>query len=135
MWASPLPAYGPTNSTDGTLIDLATDPRRPTPPQVQGRTAVVMNDILRFRVSARNLKIIYPVSINWIAGNVAPAWRCIRGRSERCAYPIEVDPVRGKEPTFVRFFSEPDAGFTPKHVIVQPSTKIEYLETEAPVTW
>jgi hypothetical protein len=133
--SGPVTAFGPPISTDGELIDITTDPHRPTPPQTPGRTVVVMNDILRFRVWAGNFSITYPVSINWIAGNVAPAWRCIRGRVERCAYPIKVDPVRANEPTFVRLFPEPDAGFTPKHVIVQPSSKIDYVDAEVPVQW
>jgi hypothetical protein len=37
--------------------------------------------------------------------------------------------------TFVRLFLDPDAGFTPKHVIVQPMSAIDYLEAEAPVRW
>lgn len=133
--SGPVTAFGPPMSTDGELIDITTDPRRPTPPQVPGRTAIVMNDILRFRVWTGNLSIIYPVSINWIAGQVAPAWRCFRGRIERCAYPIQVEPHRPGEMTFVRLFPEPDAGFVPKHVIVQPASKIDYIAAEAPVRW
>jgi len=37
--------------------------------------------------------------------------------------------------TFVRLFPEADEGFTPKHVIVQPQRKIEYLEARTPVAW
>jgi hypothetical protein len=131
----PLTAFGPPMSTDGEWIDIATDPRRPTPPEAPGRTVIVMNDILRFRIWTGNLSILYPVSINWIAGSVAPAWRCFRGRIERCAYPIKVEPNRPSEMTFVRLFPEPDPGFTPGHVVVQPTSKIDYLEAEAPVRW
>src|SRR5215468_2753234 len=133
--AGPLTAFGPPMSTDGQWLDVAADPRRPTPPQALGRTELVMNDVLRFRVWTGNLNILYPVSINWIAGSVAPAWRCPRGAIERCAYPIEVEPSRPSETTFVRLFPEPDPGFTPRHVVVQPTSRIEYLEAEAPVRW
>jgi hypothetical protein len=133
--SGPVTAFGPPMSTRGELIDITTDPHRPTPPQAPGRGIVVMNDILRFRVWTGNFSIIYPVSINWIAGHVAPAWRCFRGALERCAYPIEVAPIRPGEVTFVRLFPEPNADFTPKHVVVQPTSTIAYLEAEAPVRW
>jgi hypothetical protein len=44
-----LVPFGPPISTQGDLIDIAVDPRRPTPPS-SGATLLVMNDILRFRV-------------------------------------------------------------------------------------
>lgn len=133
-----LKPFGPPISTDGDLIDITTDPSRPTP-VIPGRTVFVMNDIMRFRVWTGNFKIIYPVLINWITGKLEPSWRCVRSTSRgqigRCSYPIEVDPRRENDLTFVRLFPEPDEGFTPKHVVVQPTSTIEYLEAEAPVVW
>jgi hypothetical protein len=99
----------------------------------------VMNDVLRFRVWTGNFNIVYPVLINWITGKLQPAWRCIettsKGQVERCSYPITVEAHRDNQPTFVRLFPEADDGFTPKHVIVQPQSKIEYLEARTPVAW
>jgi len=66
-----LTPFGPPMSTDGELIDVAIDPRRSTP-QSPGRTVVVMNDILRFRVWTGNVSIVYPVLINWIAAESSP---------------------------------------------------------------
>ena len=133
-----LTPFGPPMSTDGELIDVTIDPRR-TAPQIPGRISIVMNDILRFRIGTGNVSIVYPVLINWITGRVEPAWRCFRatarGQIERCAYPVMVDPRRRNELTFVRLFPEPDEGFTPEHVVIQPASKIEYLEAETAVSW
>ena len=46
-----------------------------------------------------------------------------------------VDPCRQNELTFIRLFPEPDEGFTPEHVVIQPASRIEYLEAEADVKW
>jgi hypothetical protein len=35
----------------------------------------------------------------------------------------------------VRLFPEPDDGYTPRHVVVEPQGKIEYLESRVPVAW
>ena len=98
-----------------------------------------MNDVLKFRVWTGNFNIVYPVLINWITGKLQPAWRCIettsKGRVERCSYPITIEAHRDSEPTFVRLFPEADDGLTPKHAIVQPQSKIEYLEARTPVAW
>jgi hypothetical protein len=48
-------------------------------------------------------------------------------------YPITVEGHRDNQPMFVRLISEADDGFTPKHVIVQPQSNIEYLEARTPV--
>ena len=37
--------------------------------------------------------------------------------------------------TFVRLFPEPENGFTPKHVVVKPDSKIDYIEAETSVSW
>jgi hypothetical protein len=35
----------------------------------------------------------------------------------------------------VRLFPECDDGFTPKHVIIQPQSKVEFLEARVPMAW
>jgi hypothetical protein len=131
--------FGPPILVNGEFLGVDTDSSRPTPPSVRGATATVMHDVLKFRLWTGNVNIVYPVLVNWIAGKLQPAWRCIettsKGRVERCSYPITVDAQRDNQPTFVRLFPEPDDGFTPKHVIVQPQSKIEYLEGRMPVVW
>jgi hypothetical protein len=131
--------FGPPIFIDGAFLDIGIDSLRPTPTLVGGATATVMHDVLKFRVWTGNFNIVYPVLINWITGKVQPAWRCIemtsKGQVERCSYPLTVEAHRDNQPTFVRLFPEADDGFTPKHVIVQPQSKIEYLEARTPVAW
>jgi hypothetical protein len=131
--------FGPPILIDGEFLDIGNDSFRPTPTSFGGATTAVMNDVLRFRVWTGNFNIVYPVLINWITGKLQPAWRCIettsKGQVERCSYPITVEAHRDNQPTFVRLFPEADDGFTPKHVIVQPQSKIEYLEARTPVAW
>jgi len=135
--------FGPPIFIDGEFLDIGIDAFRPTPTFVGGamatRMATVMHDVLKFRVWTGNFNIVYPVLINWISGKLQPAWRCIettsKGPVERCSYPLTVEAHRDNQPTFVRLFPEADDGFTPKHVIVQPQSKIEYLEARTPVAW
>lgn len=35
----------------------------------------------------------------------------------------------------MRLYTEPDAGFSPKHVVVKPDSKLEFLEAVEPVPW
>jgi hypothetical protein len=131
--------FGPPIFIDGEFLEVGTDPLRPTPTSFGGVTTTVMNDVLKFRVRTGNFNIVYPVLINWIAGKLEPSQRCTestsKGQVERCSYPITVEAHRDNQPTFVRLFPEADDGFTPKHVIVQPQSKVEYLEARMPVTW
>ncbi|MGB9204728.1 MAG: hypothetical protein WCB94_12275 [Terriglobales bacterium] len=131
--------FGPPIYIDGEFLEVGTDPLRPTPTSFGGVTTTVMNDVLKFRVWTGNFNIVYPVLINWITGSLQPAWRCLestsKGQVERCSYPITIEAHRDNQPTFVRLFPEADDGFTPKHVIVQPQSKVEYLEARTPVAW
>ena len=131
--------FGPPIFIDGEFLEIGTDPLRPTPTSFGGVTTTVMNDVLKFRVRTGSLNIIYPVLVNWITGKLEPAQRCIestsKGQVERCSYLITVETHRDNQPTFVRLFPEADDGYTPKHVIVQPQSKIEYLEARMQVTW
>jgi hypothetical protein len=133
-----LVPFGPPISTQGELIDITVDPRRPTPPS-SGATLLVMNDILRFRVWTGNLSIIYPVLINWITGKLEPSWQCrrstLREYLDRCSYPIEVQAHRESQMTFIRLFREPDESAIPKRVVLKPESDVEYLEAEVPVVW
>jgi hypothetical protein len=134
--------FGPPIMIEGEFLDVGTDPLRANPPSPSGATGsptgTVMHDILRFRLWTGNFNIVYPVLINWITGQLQPAWHCpertSRGVVDRCSYPITVEENRNSEATFVRLFSNPDEG-TPKHVIVQPQSKIEYMEARMPVAW
>jgi hypothetical protein len=133
-----LVAFGPPLWPQGELIDVAVDPSRRAP-AIPGRSVIVMNDVLRFRIWTGNVDITYSVLINWIMGRVEPGWRCVRatprGSVERCSYPVTAHPVRPDGLTFVRLFPEPDEGFTPAHVVVRPESTIDYVEAEVPVVW
>jgi len=132
--------FGPPISIYGEFLEVGTDSSSPTPTTAGGVTVTVMHDVLKFRLWTGNFNIVYPVLINWITGTLQPAARCTestsRGRVERCSYPINVeDAHRENQATFVRLFPEADDGFTPKHVIVQPQSKVEFLEARMPVSW
>jgi hypothetical protein len=131
--------FGPPIFIDGEFLGIGTDSFRPTPTSFGGVTSAVVRDVLKFRVWTGNFNIVYPVLINWITGKLQPAWRCTertsKGQVERCSYPITVEAHRENQPTFVRLFPEADDGFTPKHVIVQPQSKVEYLEARTPIAW
>ena len=131
--------FGPPIFIEGDFLGVDTDSFHPTPTSFGGVTSTVVRDVLKFRMWTGNFNIVYPVLINWITGKLQPAWRCLestsKGQVERCSYPITVEAHRDNQPTFVRLFPEADDGFTPKHVIVQPQSKVEYLEARTPVTW
>lgn len=134
-----LVVFGPPISTEGEFIDIGVDPRRTAPPSESGDSLLVMNDVLRFRLWTGNLNIIYPVLINWITAKVEPSWKCMRSTMreyvDRCAYPIQVEPHRDSQMTFIRLYREPDEAGVPRRVVLKPESDVDYLEAEAPVTW
>lgn len=132
-------SFGPPIWIQGDYLGIGTDTSRPTPTLPSAVTMMTMDDILKFRVWTGNFFILYPVRINWITGKLEPARRCLettaKGRSERCSYPVEVEAHLGREQSFVRLFPEPDDGFTPKHIVVQAETKIDFLEARTQIDW
>lgn len=131
-------SFGPPIWVEGEYLGIATE-TPPTPTLPRGVTMITMNDVLRFKLWTGNFFVEYPVRINWIMGRLEPARRCIettsKGRTERCSYPVEVEAHRSGEATFVRLFSEADEGFTPKHIVLQADTKVEFLETLVQIDW
>jgi hypothetical protein len=132
-------AFGPPIYVTGDFLGVETESYQPTPLFQGAAPQTVMYDALKFSIWTGNFKITYPVRINWITGHLEPAWKCIettsKGRVERCSYPISAEAHREDQPTFVRLFPEPDDGFTPKHVVIQPQSKVEFLEARVPMTW
>ena len=132
-------SFGPPIWVEGEYLGLDTDPARPKPTLPPGITMMTMDDILKFKIWTGNFYIVYPVRINWIAGSLEPGIRCMemtsQGRTNRCSYPVEVEAHRESEPTFVRLFPEPDDRATPKHIVLQPDTKVEYLEARMQFDW
>lgn len=134
-----LVSFGTPISTDGEFAGEAVLSYQPTP-MVRGQQVQnVSRDVLRFKEWTGNFHILYDVVIDWMQAKVRPAWTCgqmtSKGASSACRYQVQADPVRGKEMTFVRLFSEPDEGFTPKHIVIKPESKIEVIEAQLPVEW
>jgi hypothetical protein len=132
-------AFGPPIYVTGDFLGVETDSYHPTQMFKGAAPQTVSYDALKFGVWTGNFKITYPVRINWITGHLEPAWKCFettsKGRVERCSYPVSAESHREDQPTFVRLFPESDDGFTPKHIIIQPQTKIEFLEARVPMAW
>jgi len=132
-------SFGPPILVEGKYLGLDTDTTRPKPILPPGITTITMDDTLKFKIWTGNFYVIYPVRINWITGSLEPALRCMeatsQGRTSRCSYPVEVEANRESEPTFVRLFPDPVDGATPKHIVLQPDTKVEYLEARMQLDW
>jgi hypothetical protein len=132
-------SFGPPILLEGKYLGVDTDTSHPNPTLPPGITMTTMDDILKFKIWTGNFFVMYPVRINWITGSLEPARRCMEmtseGKSGRCSFPVEVEAHRGSEPTFVRLFPEADDGSTPKHVILQSDTKVEYLEARLQIDW
>lgn len=122
---------------DGAFLGEQVESYQPSPTFRGQQPQSVSHDVLKFRVWTGNVSIIYGVIIDWIQGKLRPEWTCLtaQGQLSGCHYQIEANPVRGSEMTFVRLFPEPENGFIPKHVVVKPDSKIDYLEAEASVSW
>jgi hypothetical protein len=86
-----------------------------------------------------NFNLEYLVAIDWLQAKLRPAWTRMehksRGPSSACRYKVEVEPAPRTDLSFVRLFNEPDEGGVPKHVVIKPESKIEFIEAEAPVSW
>jgi len=123
--------------TDGAFLGEQVESYQPSTTFHGQQAPAVSHDVLKFRVWTGNVSIIYGVMIDWLQGRVRPEWTCmtVQRQPAACHYQIEADPIREKEMTFVRLFPEPDNGFTPKHVVVKPDSKIDYIEAEAFVSW
>lgn len=126
-------------SMDGEFLGEDVETFQPTPLFQERQVQPVSHDVLKFREWTGNFSILYSAAIDWIQGTVHPAWTChqltSKGPGSSCRYQVQADPVRAKEMTFVRLFSEPDEGFMPKHVVIKPDAKIEYIEAQMPVSW
>ncbi len=93
-------------------------------------------DILEIRRRAGYFNVIIPVRIEFLMAKLLPAQWCVRLHAapdmlERCEFPVEVERHPEKEDTFVRLFPEPDEKTTPRHVVVKPNSKVEFLSALA----
>jgi len=134
-----LVPFGGPISTEGEFLEEAVDSYQPSAMFRGQQPQTVSRDVLNFRMWTGNFNIVYAAAIDWIQGALHPASTCIRmaskGPSSACRYKVQVDSAPRTEMTFVRLFGAPDPGFTPKHVVIKPDSKIEYLEAQMPVSW
>jgi hypothetical protein len=134
-----LVAFSSPISTEGEFLGEGVTSFQPSPMFRGRQMQPVSHDILKFRVWTGNFSIHYNVIVDWLQAKVRPEWMCSqmtsKGRSSGCPYPVEAESHRGSELTFVRLFGEPDEGFTPKHVVIKPDSKIEFVEAQAAVSW
>ena len=134
-----LVSFGTPIMTDGKFMGEAVISYRPTAMMRGPEVQPVSQDVLRFKEWTGNFNIVYDVVIDWMQAKVRPAWTCrqmtSKGQSSACRYEVQADPVHSQEMTFVRLFSEPDEGFTAKHVVIKPDSKIEVVEAQVPVVW
>ena len=133
-----VPFSGPIG-TEGEFLGEEVDSYQPSAMFRGQQPQTVSRDVLNFRMWTGNFNIVYAAAIDWIQGALHPASTCMqmtsKGPSSACRYKVQVEPAPRTEMTFVRLFGEPDPGFTPKHVVIKPDSKIEYLEAQMPVSW
>jgi hypothetical protein len=134
-----LVPFSPIISTDGEFVGEDVSTFTPSAMFRGRQMQPVSHDILKFRLWTGSFSIYYNLIVDWIQGKVRPEWICSqrtsKGPSSACRYKVEVEAHRGSEMTFVRLFSEPDEGFTPKHAVIKPDSKIEFIEAQLAVAW
>lgn len=135
-----LVSFGPPMSTDGEFLGEAEERFQPSVMFRGQQPATATRDVLNFRVWTGNFNIIYPILVDWVQAKVRPAWTCYRqtskGTISACTYKVQANRAQlTSDLTFVRLFAEPEEGFSVKHVVIKPDSKIEYLEAQAPVEW
>ena len=134
-----LVAFSSPISTEGEFLGEDVTSFQPGPMFRGQQMQPVSHDILKFRVWTGTSAFITTSSSTGCRRKVRPEWTCSQmtstGRSSACPYPVEADSHRGSELTFVRLFGEPDEGFMPKHVVIKPDSKIEFIEAQVSVSW
>lgn len=93
-------------------------------------------DIFEVRRRAGYFNVIIPVRIDFLMVKLLPANWCFRLHAapdmlERCEFPVEAERQPTKEDTFVRLYPEAEEQMTPRHVVVKPNSKVEFLSALA----
>jgi hypothetical protein len=126
-------------STDGEFLGEDVSTYQPSTVFRGQQQPPVSHDVLKFRMWTGNFNIHYSVIIDWLQAKVRPEWICSqmtsKGRSSACRYQVDAESNQNSELSFVRLFGEPDEGFTPKHLVIKPESKIEFIEAQAAVGW
>ncbi len=94
-------------------------------------------EIFEIRIGYGFFHVIVPIRVDFMMAKMFPARWCIRmgapaGLAEYCEFPVEAERRADEEDTFVRLFPDADETRTPRHVIVKPDSKIEFLTALAP---
>lgn len=136
MFNGKLVPFSKPLSMEGGLIE-------PEPPEKVVKTSTEPNlqsDVLNFRVWTGNFSVIVPVRVDWMMGQVRPAWRCMKmtsqGRRPLCQFRVEAHRVSQEEVTFVRLWPEAEEGMgIAQHVVVKKDSKVEFLAAETEQVW
>lgn len=81
--------------------------------------------------------VIIPVRVDFLMAKLLPVRSCIRLDApeplrEYCEFPVEAERRPDKDETFVRLFPVADESATPKHIVVKPSSAVQFLFALAP---
>jgi hypothetical protein len=138
MFDGKLIPFSKPLSMDGGLVE-------PAPPKHVVKTTTepgLLGDVLNYRVWTGIVFVIVPVRIDWMMGQVRPAWRCYkmtpRGWRPRCQFRVEEAQLipQKEELTFVRLFHEPEEGMgIAAHVVVKRNSKVEVMDAEGELRW
>ena len=120
----------------GSFDTVAPDPTdvHPFPGEAPG--AHKQHDALIFKLWLHRITVRAALPVRWETAELAEPWRCIDGggRDLGCDWKI-VDSVPQKPETrsFVRLYESPDARLQVKHVVLEPTSKIELIEARIPL--
>jgi len=90
------------------------------------------SDVLRFKVWAHHYRIVFPVSVNWAEGKLAPAMRC-----DSCEYDVLPEDLSDRDDlTFVRLCPTVQGECAnPQRTLVNKDSVIELVAGHAAVQW
>lgn len=103
------------------------------PLAVQGELLDSVADSLVFKVWAHHASLVFPISVDWVQGKMAPEQNCETAPCEFRVIPKE--PGYREDLTFVRFCPTPERCDNPDRVVVKKASKIEVLSCRVPVQW
>jgi hypothetical protein len=94
-------------------------------------------DVLEVRRRTPYFSVTIPIRVDFSTGRLLPLQRCLRMNEaakwvDLCEFPVQAHRRPQTEVTFVRLFSGPDEGRTPRHVVVQPDSAVKFLSALAP---
>ncbi len=112
-------------------------------PGTQDRTWMLKRDpgsdfeIFEIRRGYGFFHVIVPIRVDFLMARLFPARWCIRmgapaSLASHCEFPVEAERRASEEDSFVRLFPEADETRTPRHVVVRPDSRIEFLAALAP---